>query len=46
MKPGTEEGVWMKECAGVGDLLEELGRRACRTPYDGGDKERYIKDII
>lgn len=49
MKAGTEEGVWTRECAGAGDLLEELGstgRRACRTPYDGGDKERYIKDII
>lgn len=48
-KAGTEERVWMRECAGAGDLLEELGstgRRACRTPYDGRDKERYIKDII
>ena len=44
MKTGTEEGVWTRVCAGAGDLLEELGsigRRACRTPYDRGDKRSY-----
>lgn len=43
-----EGRVNMRVCAGAG-LLEELGsigRRACRIPYNGGDKRRYIKDII